>query len=174
MKRRPVTVEEYNSQWPEDFSRISDEVMCALGSLVLYIEHVGSTSVPGLAAKPIIDLDVVISEDTSLEAVIECLAGFGYFHEGDLGIAGREAFGYQGKSHLRKHHLYVCRESSGELKRHITFRDYLRCHPEAAEEYAAVKREAARMYPDDIEAYIAHKSPCVTKIYHRCGLIPDE
>jgi GrpB-like predicted nucleotidyltransferase (UPF0157 family) len=105
-----------------------------------------------------------------LDEVVSRLAKIGYQHEGNLGIAGREAFGYEGKEHLKEHHLYVCPEDSPELKRHIAFRDYLRSHPDAAQEYSRIKEEAASLYPYDIDQYIGHKSPVIEKIYKEIGL----
>ena len=170
MKTKRVVLVDYDPRWPGEFSRIRQELEGALGPLALRVEHVGSTSVPGLAAKPIIDLDVVIADETPLEAVTEALKAISYQHEGDLGIPGREAFCYEEKPHLQKHHLYVCRESSGELKRHVAFRDHLRTHPEAAAEYAAVKWEGAALFPENVDGYLAHKAPCIASIYKRCGL----
>ena len=170
MKTKKIYVLPYDSQWKQDFEEIRRELADALGDLTLGIEHVGSTSVEGLAAKPIIDIDVVISDHTPLEAVISALARIGYQHEGNLGIPQREAFCYDGKSHLRKHHMYVCPESSPELRRHIAFRNYLRTHPEEAAEYGQVKMEGAELYPEDIDGYIAHKSGFISAIYRRCGL----
>lgn len=152
------------------FEDIRAELQDALGGLCLSIEHVGSTSVKGLSAKPIIDIDVVISDRSKLGEVIKTLGGIGYHHEGDLGITGREAFGYEGKEHLMRHHLYVCEENSPELKRHLAFRDWLRTHPEAVSEYSRVKEEGARLFPDDIDGYIAHKSPFIERIYKEIGL----
>ena len=105
-----------------------------------------------------------------MDAVIEKLGAIGYEHEGNLGIPGREAFGYEGKEHLKNHHLYVCPEDSPELKRHTAFRDYLRSHPEAVQEYSRVKEEGAELYPNDIDRYIAHKSPFIEKIYREIGI----
>ncbi len=89
------------------------------------------------------------------------MKSIGYIHEGNLGIPGREAFAYDGKEHLQKHHLYVCPEDSLELKRHLAFRDYLRAHPEAVNEYSKVKVEAAKLYPEDIDKYIEYKAPVI-------------
>ena len=170
MKTKPVIVLPYDPQWPGNFELIRRELAAALGEYALAIEHVGSTSVPGLAAKPIIDLDVVISGYDVLEHVCALLAVIGYEHEGNLGIEGREAFRYSGKEHLQKHHLYVCPQDSRELGRHLAFRDYLRSHPDAVQEYAAAKLQAAADHPQDIDGYIAAKSPCIEAIYRRCGL----
>ena len=165
-----VVVEPYNESWQQDFLDIKAELEPALGELALRIEHVGSTSVPGLSAKPIIDIDAVMEDYLKLAAVVSALAAIGYIHEGDQGIPGREAFKYEGKEHLRKHHLYVCPADSAELHRHLTFRDYLRSHPEAVREYSRVKEEGAMLYPYDIDRYIDHKSPFIERIYSEIGL----
>lgn len=168
--KKQVIVEPYNEAWKNDFIAIRDELNAVLKGLVLRIEHVGSTSVEGLSAKPVIDIDVVISDKSALPAVIEALQTIGYSHEGDLGIPGREAFKYEGKEHLRKHHLYVCTQDSEELRRHISFRDYLRTDPAAVSEYSRVKEEGAALYPWDIDKYIEHKTPFIKSIYKRIGL----
>ena len=165
-----VVVEPYNEAWIEDFNAIRDELAEALSDLDVRIEHVGSTSVPGLAAKPIIDIDVVIPDISDLPEVVSRLGKTGYSHEGDKGIPGREAFHYDGKEHLRKHHLYVCAEDADELKRHLAFRDYLRSHPEAVAEYSKIKYEGAALYPWDIDSYIEHKGPFIDSIYSKLGV----
>lgn len=171
MGTKRVVVLPYDEQWKQDFLNIKDELADALGQLATAIEHVGSTSVEGLSAKPVIDIDVVIRDRTLLDDVIAALRKIGYQHEGDLSIAGREAFRYDGKEHLRKHHLYVCPADSPELKRHIAFRDYLRTHPDAAREYGRIKEEGARRYPDDIDRYIEYKSPFIERIYAEIGML---
>jgi GrpB-like predicted nucleotidyltransferase (UPF0157 family) len=170
MRTTKVIVLPYDPQWKSAFEAIKKELEAALGDLILGIEHVGSTAVEGLSAKPCIDLEIVIEDYTQFPQVIRQLARIGYFHEGDLGIADREALGYSGKSHLMKHHLYVCPQASRELHRHIAFREFLRSNPEAAHRYAQVKETAARLFPEDIDGYIAYKSPCIALLYAQCGL----
>ena len=170
MTTRNIVVVPYDEKWKLRFEEIAGEVSAAVGSLALSIEHVGSTSVPGLAAKPIIDIDVVIEDESKLQAVIGALAKIGYQYEGNLGIPGREAFGYEGKTHLMEHHLYVCPKDSPELRRHVSFRNYLRAHPEAVKEYSRIKEEAARLFPHDIDGYINHKGTLIEKIYKEIGL----
>ena len=170
MITKHVVVLPYDEQWKHDFLQIKAELTNVLGQLAIEIEHVGSTSVQGLSAKPIIDIDVVIKDYSGLENAISALGKIGYQHEGNLGIAGREAFKYDGKEHLRKHHLYVCPEDSPELKRHIEFRDYLKTHPDAVREYSRIKEEGAELYPDDIDRYIEHKSTFIEKIYEEIGI----
>ncbi len=170
MMTRRVVVLPYDAAWTTDFAAVRDELQTALGGLALRIEHVGSTSVPGLSAKPVIDIDVVIRDCSVFCEAAAALASIGYRHEGDLGIPGREAFDYDGKAHLRKHHLYVCPQDSAELRRHIAFRDYLRAHPDAVREYGRIKTEGAALYPDDIDKYITHKAPFIGRIYREIGL----
>lgn len=170
MITKSVVVLPYDEQWKQAFVHIKEEIQEALGSLALSIEHVGSTSVRGLSAKPIIDIDIVIRDYAVFDAVVAALEEIGYHHEGNLGIAEREAFKYDGKEHLQKHHLYVCPQDSAELKRHVAFRNYLRSHPEAVLEYSRIKEEGAGLFPNDIEKYIQHKSPFIEKIYREIGV----
>lgn len=165
MRTEQVFVVPYDPLWIQSFNQIREELESALGALAVAIEHVGSTSVAGLSAKPIIDIDIVISDKSMLSETIEALSQIGYIHEGDLGISGREAFTYEDKEHLMKHHLYVCPSDSPELRRHLAFRDYLRTHPEAAKEYGRIKEQAAKLFPHDIERYIAYKSAFIERIY---------
>ena len=170
MRTKRVVVEKWNPKWKDEFERIAD----SLGEDVIYnsikIEHVGSTSVEGLSAKPIIDLDIVIEND-KFEIIKRLLKDKGYKYEGDLGIEGREAFSYSGKEELMTHHLYVCSKDSKELFKHITFRDFLKNNTALASEYSKVKEQAAVLYPDDIDKYMEFKSEIIEKIYKRCGLL---
>ena len=170
MRTKKVVVLPYDSMWRSAFEDIRQEIEIALGSLMIGVEHVGSTSVEGMSAKPCIDLDVIIRDYSVFGNVVQKLEAIGYIHEGDLGIKDREAFKYSDKPHLMTHHLYVCPEYSEELRRHITFRNYLRTHPEAVRQYSQVKETAARLFPDDIDKYINYKSPCIEALYKKCGL----
>ena len=170
MKTKKVIVLPYDAAWESAFEAIRAEIQTALGDLMLGIEHVGSTSVKGMSAKPCIDIDVVIRDYSVFDAVVQKLDAIGYIHEGDLGIKDREAFKYADKPHLMTHHLYVCPRDSEELHRHIAFRDFLRKNPEAVKEYSMVKEKAAALFPDEIEQYIAFKAPCIEELYKECGL----
>ena len=170
MNTKAVSVVPYDSEWPHNFDAIRREIEGVLGELAVAVHHVGSTSVSGMSAKPIIDLDVEIPSMADFPAVRDRLHMVGYLHEGDLGIRDRESFRYEGKTHLQKHHLYVCASDSRELHRHLTFRNYLRTHPEAVKEYSCVKETAAMQHPDSIEGYMAFKHNCIAAIYRKCGL----
>lgn len=170
MRTTKVVVLPYDEKWQYDFLNIKKEIESVIGNLIIGIEHVGSTSVKGMSAKPCIDIDVIIDDYSVFTDVVNLLSTIGYIHEGDLGIKDREAFRYENKPHLQTHHLYVCPQYSKELKRHITFRDYLRNHPEAIRKYSSIKEEAAKLYPNDIDSYIDYKSFCIKELYHLCGL----
>lgn len=170
MRTKRVVVLPYDAKWKSDFENIKKEIYDTIGDLIISIEHVGSTSVEGLSAKPCIDIDVVIKDYSVFDTVVSRLYSIGYLHEGNLGIEEREAFKYSDKQHLQTHHLYVCPQYSEELHRHITFRDFLRSNPEAVKRYGAVKEKAAQLFPDDIEKYIEYKSSCIEELYEMCGL----
>ena len=170
MRTRKVVVLPYDTAWQSDFGKIKSEIEEAIGDLIIGIEHVGSTSVEGMSAKPCIDIDVIIKDYSIFATVVDGLKKIGYIHEGDLGIKDREAFKYSGKEHLQMHHLYVCPKCSAELHRHITFRDFLRGNPEAVEKYSLIKEKAAELFPCDIDGYIEYKSKCIEELYKECGL----
>ena len=170
MKTKKVIVLPYDPEWKNDFEKIKQELVNAIGSLTVCIEHVGSTSVEGLSAKPVIDIDVVISDYSVFDSIANGLGAIEYYHAGDLGIKDREAFKYTDKPHLQAHHLYVCPQNSGELLRHITFRNFLRNNPEAVKKYSEVKETAARLFPDNIDKYMEYKSPVIEEFYSLCGL----
>ena len=171
MKTRKVVVLPYDVSWASAFEDIRKEIVKAMGDLIIGVEHVGSTSVVGMMAKPCIDIDVVIKDYSMFETVAKRLADIGYIHEGDLGIKDREAFKYTNKPHLMLHHLYVCPKDSAELHRHVTFRNFLRGNADAVKKYSAVKETAAELYPEDIAKYIEYKSPCIEELYKECKLI---
>lgn len=170
MQTKKVIVLAYDRHWKSAFDEIKKEIENTIGDLIIGIEHVGSTSVEGLSAKPCIDIDVVIKNYSIFDSVVSKLNTIGYSHVGDQGIKDREVFKYSDKLHLQKHHLYVCPQQSEELHRHITFRDFLRSNPEAVKKYSLVKETAARLFPDDIDKYIEYKSPCIKELYKICGL----
>jgi GrpB-like predicted nucleotidyltransferase (UPF0157 family) len=157
----PIIVVEYDQSWPEIFQLFRKRLAGSLGNIAAAIEHVGSTAVPGLAAKPIIDVDVLLASSELLPIAIERLAELGYSYQGDLGITGREAF--KAPADDPPHHLYVCSPRSREFERHIAFRDYLRTHPTEAKAYGDLKWSLAAKFREDRDAYVAGKTDFVTR-----------
>ncbi|WP_163582853.1 GrpB family protein [Gracilibacillus saliphilus] len=162
-----ITVVEYDPQWVRDFEMIRDFVTPSLSDIVLAVEHIGSTSVPGLPAKPIVDIDVVVATRNDVQIAIEKLATLGYVHEGDLGIKGREAFIPPDK--MPWHHLYVCTIDNAEFRRHIKFRDYLRNHPQVAKDYGELKLKLVKEFHNDHKAYTNGKTDFVEEILKQAG-----
>lgn len=176
MRTDKVVVVPYDPAWPLEFQKLAQEIAAALGELALRIEHVGSTAVPGLYAKPILDIDAVVKDEAALPEAIERLAAIGYRHEGDLGVGGRAAFAYEPgeKPQRMLHHLYVCTADGAELARHIALRDFLISHPYWADAYGRIKREGAALYPRDIDAYLDYKTPVIRKMYSLAGVSKEK
>jgi GrpB-like predicted nucleotidyltransferase (UPF0157 family) len=169
---RTIEVLEYDPAWPELFQQLAAHVRSALGDVAVAIEHVGSTSVPGLAAKPIIDMDIVVASEREVPAAIERLATLGYVHLGNLGVEGREAFRRPEGSPV--HNLYVCPQGSLGLQNHLAVRDYLRTHPEAVQAYSALKKRLAQEFPTDIERYVDGKTDLILTMLRDQGLLTEQ
>ena len=149
---------DYDPSWPATFQQLRDRLAATLGPLAVAIEHVGSTAVPGLAAKPIIDLDVVIADRADLPAVIERLRALGYHHEGDLGVPGREAF--TTPAGAPPHHRYVCATGTPALDRHLAFR----ADPALASTYGDLKRTLAVRLGSNRAGYTEAKSTFIEQV----------
>jgi len=148
----------YNSDWPKRFDTIATYLASALPENCAY-HHVGSTSVPGLAAKDVFDIDIEYRHG-DLPEIVRRLKSVGYIHLGDLGISGREAFkAITGSpaSTLVEHHLYACASGTFELLKHIAYRDYLIAHPHRAA-WIGEKKMLADQLANTKEAYIENKS----------------
>jgi GrpB-like predicted nucleotidyltransferase (UPF0157 family) len=156
----PAVVVAYDPGWPGMFQRLRDRIDAALTGVAHVTEHVGSTAVPGLAAKPVIDIDVVVPDQSAVKAVIEALAAAGWQHQGDLGITGREAFWPPADAIY--HHLYVVVARSQPHRDHLDFRDFLRAHPGQASRYGELKRQLAVLLATDREAYVQGKAEMIT------------
>ena len=139
----------------------------ALVALDARIEHVGSTSVPGLAAKPIIDADVIVTA-ADVPAAIAAIETLGYAHRGELGIQGRHAFIRPDGGFA--HNLYVCEDGCEALTNHLVLRDHLRAHPADAATYGALKLELAAAHRHDIDAYIEGKTAFIVGVLSRGGM----
>jgi GrpB-like predicted nucleotidyltransferase (UPF0157 family) len=158
-----VRVVPYDSEWPAlyaaEIARI-DPFLASHG-VVLHLEHSGSTSVPGLGAKPIIDILAGRASDTEREKAVAALVAAGYTYRGEQGISGRDFFR---RGDPRQYHLHLTAVGSAFWHDHRAFRDFLRASPAAAAEYAALKSELAARFPFDRESYINGKTAFVQRI----------
>lgn len=175
---REIVVVDYDTSWPGAFEEIVAYVWPAVREVAVRIDHVGSTAVPGLAAKPVIDADVVVKDATVVEPVIERLSQVGYRWRGELGVAGREAFAAPEDPALPHHHLYLVVDGSRPHLDHVLLRDLLRGDPDARRRYGELKRANAVAAEGEIDAYVSAKAALVAKLLTRAraerGLEPVE
>lgn len=153
-----MLIEEYTPDWIKNFADLKREIDKGLNGLEYRIEHVGSTSVPNLDSKPIIDIDIVYENESELEKIKSGLINLGYDHNGNQGIEKREVFKRKGKSingilDTITHHLYVCLKNSKALERHILSRNFLRKNDWARLEYQAMKYRLAEKANQDKKLY---------------------
>lgn len=146
-----MVIQKYNPKWEEDFLEIKGFLEKNVTEYIS-IEHVGSTSVPGMNAKPVIDIDVVVEDREQFLRLKGQLEKLGYVHEGDRGISGREAFDDSNVPIQIEQHLYVCQKDNAELLRHLKFRDKLRANPELVKEYNEIKQEILSKVGEDNRA----------------------
>jgi GrpB-like predicted nucleotidyltransferase (UPF0157 family)/8-oxo-dGTP pyrophosphatase MutT (NUDIX family) len=163
-KSRTIWVVPYDPAWKNEFENIKAILMPQIGDLILDIVHIGSTSVEGLAAKPIIDFNIVIESFEVFPALAGRLRDLGYEHQGDGGIPGRECFHKSDDPGCKTSHMYVCARNGREHLRNLAFRDYLRSHAGAREAYASLKHDLAARFRHDFGAYIDGKHEFVEAI----------
>ncbi|HMF56295.1 MAG TPA: GrpB family protein [Pyrinomonadaceae bacterium] len=161
VERGRVEVVAYDPAWPRLFSEEERQLRCALGALVVDIQHVGSTSVPGLAAKPILDIAIALRRISDAEQCVAPLEALGYEYKGECGLPNRHYFT---KGSPRTHHLHVVEATSAYWANHLCFRDRLRSDEELARRYAQLKSELAQKYVTDREAYTEAKAPFIQTV----------
>lgn len=150
-----VIVVNYHPQWIQEFEMESEKLKLQIGRVLNHVYHIGSTAVPGLMAKPIIDMMLAVSDLDELDRQNFKLENMGYEALGEYGIAGRRYF-RKGGEH-RTHQIHAFQSGDPNLMRHLAFRDYLRAHKEIADEYGALKLDIAQRCNNDIEKYCDEK-----------------
>jgi GrpB-like predicted nucleotidyltransferase (UPF0157 family) len=161
-----IDVVDWSPRWAEQFEEVAAVLGRALADVrSARVEHVGSTSVPGLAAKPILDVDVVV-EPGEESAAVAALESVGYVHRGDLGVVGREAFHAPDEP---RRNVYVCTAGTANVRNHLAVRDVLRRRADLREAYDAVKRALAADPGMDIDTYIAGKSAVLQEVLEASG-----
>jgi len=162
-----IDVVNYDPKWQDLFGQLRGRIWPSVCDFAVGIDHVGSTAVPGLAAKPVIDIDIVVASRQEVPLAITRLTNLEYTHLGDLGIPDREAFGNPPWG--LAHNLYVCTSESLALRNHIAFRDYLRAHPTEVMEYSALKKKLACEFSYDIATYVEGKSNFILSVLSKQG-----
>lgn len=167
-----IVVQDYDPNWPKYFDEIRKTLSDSFPNKELVIEHVGSTAVPGLAAKPIIDVDIIVNSESEVLTTISKLAELGYQHRGDLGVFGREAFHCPAKPY--RHNLYVCLAGCISLRNHLTLRDHLRKTPLDRDRYGLLKKALAKNFWDSIDDYVDGKTEFILEILAKYEISADE
>lgn len=171
MKTKQVEVLPYDKKWRIEFEKIKNILIISLADIIIDVEHVGSTSVEGLASNPIIDIDIIIPTYNCFNIVLKQLKRLGYRYEENKSINDMRVFKYVGNDNLMEHNLFICSRGSKELKKHLALRTYLKENKDCLKKYNDIKLEAANLYPNNIETYIKLKSEYVEKIYKELNLL---
>lgn len=167
-----IEVVPHSPQWAQQFEKVARSLRAALCEVPsARVEHVGSTSVRGLAAKPILDIDVIVETVDVAHAVV-ALEEVGYRHRGDLGVIGREAF--FAPDDVPRRHVYVCEADALNVRNHLAVREVLRRRADLRDDYAAVKLQLAADPAMDMDTYIARKSEVLQRVLAESDLTTAE
>jgi GrpB-like predicted nucleotidyltransferase (UPF0157 family) len=160
---RKIEVVPYNPDWPSLFKMEADRLGAILGQEAVAIHHIGSTAIPNIRAKPIIDILVEVQDIEKVDDFNTEMIRQGYRPQGEFGIPGRRFF-IKGPDDARTHHIHVFQTGHPEVQRHLDFRDYMVTHPEEAQAYSRLKETLAQRFPEDIEGYVAGKDGFIKDI----------
>jgi GrpB-like predicted nucleotidyltransferase (UPF0157 family) len=161
---RKIEVLPHDPNWHRAFQDESAQITVAFGDNLIAIDHIGSTAIPKIYAKPIIDLLVSVTDITKVDECNGSMQALGYEVMGEYGIADRRYFRKDNELGIRTHHVHVFAVGSAHIDRHLTFRDYMRVHPDEAQRYSDLKQTLAKQYPDDIEGYMDGKDEFIKAI----------
>jgi GrpB-like predicted nucleotidyltransferase (UPF0157 family) len=161
---RKVEVVPHNPNWHSAFEAESQKIVAALGINMIAIHHIGSTAIPTIYAKPIIDMLIAVADIAKIDEQSASMQALGYEAMGEFGIAGRRFFRKDNEAGIRTHHIHTFEVGSTQVERHLAFRDYMICHPEDAQKYSQLKQYLARQYPYNIEGYMDGKDGFIQEI----------
>ncbi|MCU0607097.1 MAG: GrpB family protein [Candidatus Edwardsbacteria bacterium] len=165
-----IVIVPHDPFWSMRYDREKILIIGAIGEHVARIEHIGSTAVPGLGAKPIIDITAILHAWNGLETCIAALGRIGYEHRGEAGIPGRQFFRkFDPDTGRRTCHLHLVAEGNPFFIEHVLFRDYLRAHPAVADAYYSLKQTLAERYGDDRDSYTSAKAPFISAVLENAG-----
>ena len=171
LSSRTVTVLPYQTNWPADFATEQTALIAALGEIAFSVQHIGSTAVVGLAAKPIIDMLMIVTDLAELDARTLKMVELGYVAKGENGIIGRRYFQKGGQ--MRTHHLHAFVQGAPQIAAHLRFRDKLRSNPQLVAAYSALKLGLAKQFNNDTVRYQAGKDTFVTQVLAQTAELPD-
>jgi GrpB-like predicted nucleotidyltransferase (UPF0157 family) len=166
---RKVEVVPHNPQWRDAFAAEAKHVAAALGENVVAIHHIGSTAIPNIYAKPVIDLLVEVRDITEVDGQRAAMESLGYEVLGEYGIPGRRYFRKDNQAGVRTHHIHAFAAGSAEVVRHLAFRDYMIAHPGEAQRYSELKRKLAAEHPQSMDGYMDGKDDFIKAIDRRAA-----
>jgi GrpB-like predicted nucleotidyltransferase (UPF0157 family) len=167
---RKVEVVPHNPRWRDEFEAEAERVAAALGETVVAVHHIGSTAIPGIYAKPVIDLLIEVRDITAVDSRSSAMRSLGYEALGEYGIPGRRYFRKDSLEGIRTHQIHTFEAGSAEAKRHLAFRDYLTAHPAEAQKYSELKRKLAKRHAHDIDKYMDGKDGFIKETDRRAAL----
>ena len=156
-----IKVVAHDPAWKGEFGAEAERISRALGDVATTLDHIGSTAIPGIFAKPVIDILLQVDDLARLDEKNPAMEELGYEAMGEFGIPGRRYFRKDDAAGVRTHHVHAFRTGQREAQRHLAFRDYMIAHPEEAQRYSELKQKLAREHPEDIEAYMDGKDPYI-------------
>jgi Uncharacterized conserved protein len=170
IKRHTVHLEQYDEQWSVLFKKTKSEIRQILGSNSIDIQHIGSTAIKGITAKPILDIAVIVHELSAIN--VNEMEHFGYIHKGEAGVPGRSFFAKYRNKDISTHHIHCYESINQNLLASISFRNFLITHPEYAKQYNDLKLQLAERYFDNRAKYTSEKSIFINMILQLARLSP--
>ncbi len=164
-----VEVVPHDFRWKDSFESESKQIPLALGANLVAVHHIGSTSIPQIYAKPIIDILVEVKEITKVDEQNLAMEAIGYEVMGEYGIPGRRYFRKDNEAGVRTHHVHAFEVDSAQVKRHLAFRDYMIAHPEDAQRYSELKQELAKEYSYNIDGYMDGKDEFIKEMHRKAA-----
>ncbi len=165
-----VEVVTHDLRWKDAFITEAAAITHAMGANVHAIHHMGSTSIPGIHAKPVIDLLVEVRDLSSVDNRNTAMRALGYECMGEFGMPGRRYFRKDAQNGVRTHQIHTFEIGSDQMARHLAFRDYMIAHPDEAQAYSDLKRQLANAHPYDMEAYMDGKDGFIKEIDRRAAV----
>lgn len=166
--KRIIEVVAYQSNWPSDFIKEADAIQSILKNEIIEIYHIGSTSIVGLAAKPVIDILIEVKKIDAIDQYNPQMESLQYIAKGEFGMEGRRFF-IKGLIH-RTHHVHIFETGHPDIARHLNFRDYMLSHPDEAKAYESLKLELAQQFRYDNDGYCDGKDDFIKEIDRRATL----
>jgi GrpB-like predicted nucleotidyltransferase (UPF0157 family) len=162
-----IRVQSHRSEWAQSFEVEAASLRRLLGSNFSAAHHVGSTAIPAIVAKPIVDVLVEVYSVSRLDELAETMQSHGYEVMGEYGLPGRRYYRKHHHTGVRSHHVHAYDVGNSDIDRHLAFRDFLLAHPEIAQEYSALKQQLALAHPNDKVAYVEGKDTFIREVQAR-------